>query len=535
MLYMYSLCATVIALSLDLVVAIPELNDINILVVTDAHSWISKHIHDDHDPVLNADYGSIASAYLNLKSLASETGKDVFLLNNGDHVEGSGLSDASVYTNGIHGYDLFPLIGMMPFDALNIGNHDLYDNSTVEYMTGASNFVEGWNGNYLTSNVYNATTNDNIGSTHTILKGENSDTSILVFGFLYHQTDACAAVNVEDPSDTVLSPWFLSALQEGVDAGVSAIVVLSHMDLKDDNVYVLQEAIRGYGDTIPELQNMPLQFLTGHTHYRGWSKLDDFSSTFEAGHYLDTLGWISFSADTSSPTWFDFQYVDANLDELYNFTGTDASTFDTDLGLEISSAIEATVEELGLRTILGCPQQDYSYAAGLGTEDSLYDLYMQKVIPLSVLNIPTGTGNTPWHLSSTGSLRYDIYSGEFYYDDVFAIAPFVNVFRYVADLSGQDLQQIVNELSQTSNDSPVRTLLPKYVGGPDSIDPNLFYDLFFNDYDEPYIVDAVEAVVGEDVVVVNWRDDSTDPNFVDTTLCWATSVPALFPCDTDDV
>ena len=42
MLYMYSLCAAVIALSLDLVVAIPELNDINILVVTDAHSWISK-------------------------------------------------------------------------------------------------------------------------------------------------------------------------------------------------------------------------------------------------------------------------------------------------------------------------------------------------------------------------------------------------------------------------------------------------------------------------------------------------------------
>ena len=81
---------------------------------------------------MNADYGSIASAYLNLKSLASESGKDVFLLNNGDHVEGSGLSDASVYTNGIHGYDLFPLIGMMPFDALNIGNHDLYDNSTVE-------------------------------------------------------------------------------------------------------------------------------------------------------------------------------------------------------------------------------------------------------------------------------------------------------------------------------------------------------------------------------------------------------------------
>jgi len=510
--------------------AIPEFNDINILVVTDAHSWISKHIHDDNDPSLNADYGDIASAYLQLQSLAAESNSDIFLLNNGDHVEGSGLSDASVYTNGIHGYDLFPLIAMMPFDALNIGNHDLYDNSTVEYMTGESGFVDGWNGNYLTSNVYNATTNDNIGNTHTILKGNNSDTSILVFGFLYHQTDACAAVNVEDPADTVNSPWFLSALQEGIDAGVSAIIVLSHMDLKDDNVYVLQDAIRGYSDQIPELENIPLQFLTGHTHYRGWSKLDDYSSTFEAGHYLDTLGWISFSADPTTPTWFDFQYIDANLEELYNFTGTTEDTFDTDLGLSISSAIEATVDELGLRAILGCPPQDYSQSASLGTSNSLYDLYMQQIIPLSVLDVRTGTGNTPWHLSSTGSLRYDIYEGEFYYDDVFAIAPFVNVFRYVADLSGEDLQTVVDNLSQTSNDSPVFTGLPKYVGGPDDIDPTLFYDLFFNDYDESYIVPAVEAVVGEDVVVVNWRDDSGADDFVDTTLCWAKSIPDLFPC-----
>ena len=63
---------------------------------------------------------------------------------------------------------------MMPFSALNIGNHDLYDDSTVEYMTGESGFVEGWDGAYVTSNVFNATTGKHIGSPYTILKGPNS-------------------------------------------------------------------------------------------------------------------------------------------------------------------------------------------------------------------------------------------------------------------------------------------------------------------------------------------------------------------------
>ena len=98
-----------------------EFHDINILVVTDVHSWIASHLHPDHTPPLTATYGSIASAVTHVKALAASAGRDVFFLNNGDHVEGGGLSDASVYTTGVHGYDLFPLIGLMPFDALHLG------------------------------------------------------------------------------------------------------------------------------------------------------------------------------------------------------------------------------------------------------------------------------------------------------------------------------------------------------------------------------------------------------------------------------
>jgi 2',3'-cyclic-nucleotide 2'-phosphodiesterase (5'-nucleotidase family) len=127
--------------------------DVNLLIVTDAHSWISKHAHPDYSVPLDAGYGEIASAVEHVKALAAEQGRDVFFLNNGDHTEGSGLSDASVYTAGVHGYDLFPLIQLMPFDALTIGNHDLYDTSTVSFMKHESGFIDSWAGNYLTSNT----------------------------------------------------------------------------------------------------------------------------------------------------------------------------------------------------------------------------------------------------------------------------------------------------------------------------------------------------------------------------------------------
>ena len=80
--------------------SILEFSDVNILIVTDAHSWIAQHVHADNTPQLDAGYGEIASTVEHIKANAKAAGKDVWFFNNGDHVEGSGLSDASVYTTG---------------------------------------------------------------------------------------------------------------------------------------------------------------------------------------------------------------------------------------------------------------------------------------------------------------------------------------------------------------------------------------------------------------------------------------------------
>jgi len=168
---------------------------------------------------------------------------------------------------------------------------------------------------------------------------------------------------------------------------------------------------------------------------------------------------------------------------------------------------------------------------------------MNTIVPLSVFDVPTGTSNTPYHLSSTGTLRYDIYPGKFYYDDVFAIAPFANTFVYVEGLGGGQVTNIMDSLLTNGIEiGDERTIpaasifidsLPRYVGGPDQVDEASTYDLFFNDYDQPYVIRAIAKELGvneADLVVVGWRDDKEKDDYVDTTNCWGKKVGDLWPC-----
>jgi len=50
--------------------------DINIIQLTDVHSWLSGHIHEDG---MGADYADCLSFYEHLKTMASEQEKDLWL------------------------------------------------------------------------------------------------------------------------------------------------------------------------------------------------------------------------------------------------------------------------------------------------------------------------------------------------------------------------------------------------------------------------------------------------------------------------
>lgn len=63
-----------------------SLGDVNVIIITDDHSWVGGHgAHES----LNADYGHVLSFY---ERLVNSTEKDIFLIHNGDFIDGTGLS-----------------------------------------------------------------------------------------------------------------------------------------------------------------------------------------------------------------------------------------------------------------------------------------------------------------------------------------------------------------------------------------------------------------------------------------------------------
>lgn len=124
------------------------IGDINIFVVTDVHSWVSGHAlhyyednqssftkndnNNDNDQqhdytYYNVDYGHVLSFYQHIQHYINHHtsgGKDIFFVMNGDFMDGTGLST-------IPPNHLIPILQYMPFNAINIGNHELYHTGNI--------------------------------------------------------------------------------------------------------------------------------------------------------------------------------------------------------------------------------------------------------------------------------------------------------------------------------------------------------------------------------------------------------------------
>jgi 2',3'-cyclic-nucleotide 2'-phosphodiesterase (5'-nucleotidase family) len=148
-----------------------KLSDINLVVTTDMHSWIEARKHEPH---LNASIADLETMVGTLRALASAQGKDVFLFDNGDINDGTGLSAAA--TN--HVDYLAPLLQTVSYDALNCGNHELYarGDGHNQYcpISGLqqSGYVASWKGRYLTSNIVQPNSTVPVGDRYTTLVGK---------------------------------------------------------------------------------------------------------------------------------------------------------------------------------------------------------------------------------------------------------------------------------------------------------------------------------------------------------------------------
>jgi 2',3'-cyclic-nucleotide 2'-phosphodiesterase (5'-nucleotidase family) len=495
--------------------------DVNILVVTDVHSWIAGHAR--HEVNTDADYGDILSFYQHLKRHADIMKKDLFFVMNGDFMDGTGLSTVPP----IH---LTPLLEQMPWDVVNLGNHELYHNATVEWIV--KDFVPHWQGKVLTSNSLLESTLAPIGNRYTYLHGSYSNSTILTFGFLFDFTANCATAIVEQVEEVVRQEWFVHVLQKG---NFDAILVMAHMHVTDPLITVLRTAMRAIVG-----HDMPIQFITGHSHIRGYELLDDNSVSFEAGRFLDTVGFCSFpllktkekakraSGDTA--TRFPHVFLDTNRKSLAKVLGISSFDLPTVSGISLTDKIHQTQDSLGLLQPVGCSPREYYLASGMESEQSLWGLYIKSVVPTML----THHNESLVFVQATGAFRYDLFPGTMVLDDVIAVCPFNDtIYKIAQDILGSELLEILR-VATTQPNSALQTgsPLPYFAVSTETINPDDLYDLTTVHFHVNYLVERTKKITGSSLsppqAVLN---NSTGEIWTSTEL-WTEFVQQEWPCTT---
>lgn len=450
-----------------------DLGPINVLIVTDVHSWVAGHVHE---PEKDVDYGDVLSFYERLKAYCDDNGQDLFFVMNGDFMDGTGLST-------VPPEQLLPIIEQMPFDALNIGNHELYYDEVIDYISKPNGFVDFWDKRYLTTNTYLRKTNKTIGERYMYLTGTHSNTRILTFGFLYDMKDNCETTTIEGVEKVVNSKWFIDVLNAG---DYSAILILAHMDAFDPLVKVILDQIRKICG-----EDMPVQFVTGHSHMRRFTTLDDKSTSFEAGKYLDTIGFVTFPTKDSVDIPFQHHFIDPNVRNLESIL--EIETLETETGKELSKTIRKAQESLGLFDVLGCAPKTYHLFSGLDSKDSLWGLYKTEVMPMIV----DGANDTIM-IQSSGAFRYNLYEGNVTVNDLISMNPFNDRIMLVAkSVSGHDFMtsfggSLMTE-STVMGPEIHHSHMPHYVVCCD-IDPQTMYDIYTVHFDVPHVIERLEQV-----------------------------------------
>eukprot|EP00546_Thalassionema_frauenfeldii_P014904 CAMPEP_0178910380 /NCGR_PEP_ID=MMETSP0786-20121207/9067_1 /TAXON_ID=186022 /ORGANISM="Thalassionema frauenfeldii, Strain CCMP 1798" /LENGTH=610 /DNA_ID=CAMNT_0020582629 /DNA_START=89 /DNA_END=1918 /DNA_ORIENTATION=+ len=496
-------------------------NDFNIVVLTDVHSWVAGHVHQE--PHLDADYGDVLSFYERLRDLAASSPHkqhDLWFVSNGDFVHGTGLGAPEDPSH------LIPILEKMPWDAVNCGNHELYDDVVVEYMTRPGGWVDWWGERYLTANVRRVDGNL-LGNEYRILTNDYNEKKLLVFGFLYNMSGASELIQIDQVEDVVKSKWFQTAASLN---DIDGILVLAHMDLQDPLVDVIRKALRKYaGDT------MPIQFITGHTHYRGTKTLDDYSVSFEAGRYLDTIGFVSFpsqesivsgsssssssSSNNHSTTEELFQnvFIDGSKQALAETLGlTDNNELPTEHGQELTEMIAATRDKMGLTKEIGCAPQSYYLKKAIDAPASLWGLYRDEVIP------KTTFFDGSVLLLQTEVFRYDLLShAPLIRDDILAVAPFNDtVVRVEQTVLGSTILQ----LNAMLNDKATYMYpLPNFVliG---TVEPEQDYDLYVHDFNVKQVVAELQKLLPPGT------NFDPVPTPYTSTKIWLSYVQQYWPC-----
>ncbi|KAJ9658324.1 hypothetical protein H2198_003754 [Neophaeococcomyces mojaviensis] len=422
---------------------------VNILSTTDTHGWLAGHLLDEN---YSADYGDFADFVRKMKAKADVLGVDLLLVDSGDLHDGTGLGDATTPNGRL----TLPIFQQLPYDALSIGNHELY---TTEIANDTyRNFAPRWGGRYLTSNVdiYDNGVRKPFSQQYAYWQTKFG-VRIMSFGFLYNFTGNSNATVVTPVGTAVRQAWFQQQIRR---TDIDMFLIVGHVPVRASTEWnLVYAAIRQYHPTTP------ISIFGGHSHVRDTVGYDANALALAAGRYCETVGWVTIDGlpsnvtranspmgsgtikvtkplsvpnvtnpiNSSSLSW-SRQYLDFNRPTFEKHVASLNQGLNTSYGQGITKNITTEVNSLPILTnLLGCsPSSYYLSRYPISDPRSLFYYLTNTVFPAVVYAEGRNTSAYPRIiLTNTGGFRYDLLAGRFTIDNAYQVNPYTNLWQYM--------------------------------------------------------------------------------------------------------
>lgn len=397
--------------------------DLNFLHTTDTHGRYAGHLNQRQ---YSGDWGDFISFTAKLRELNDVKGSDLLVVDTGDKHDGNGLSDITE-PNGAVSTSIF---NSLEYDLVTLGNHELYteENSVQEYEVSVKRFGD----RYVSSNVEFKLDNGTFvpfGSKYRIFRTANRGYRVLALSFLFDFTRFNSRTRVTPLSKVLKQSWFNELLARTPETDIDYIVVFGHIPVTDIEEHELLSLHIHLRRLYP---NTPVQYLGGHSHIRDFAVFDRLATGLQSGRYCETVGWISIN-QTETGVQFNRRFVDFNRESFKHHTGLDDKEFDTPEGLQMTSHIAKMRRHLNLTHSYGYVDRSYmSNRYPYGHPLNVYTLLNSTILPtLQGANEVQSSTSNRLIIVNSGSIRYDLYKGNFTRDQEYIVSPFKNNWNVI--------------------------------------------------------------------------------------------------------
>ncbi|KAG2347581.1 hypothetical protein BDR05DRAFT_927512 [Suillus weaverae] len=434
--------------------------DFNVIHTTDTHGWLLGHQKLSFpEPDYSGDLGEFASFVAHMKEIAIEKDVDLLLVDSGDLHDGTGLSDGYP-PGGVDAHESNKFLERLPYDAMAIGNHELYIYANTYDMY--TNFVPHLGGRYLSSNV-NITIFNSDGEPESVPVGNRytkfttrKGRRITSLGVLFDFTGNDVNTTVQTVANMVKEQWFAEAIAEEPDV----FVLVGHMPVSYDNWPTVFDAIRAVHPWTPIL------VFGGHSHIRDCQQYDGRSMALESGRYMETIGWMSAdlgaAKGNANNISFTRRYLDQNRVTYEYHTKMSNQTFDTAYGRSISDGLQELASSFDLSYLYGTAPQDYTINQNpYPSNGSLLSLFIADAIPYALSINNTRDSIPSIFITNSGSQRFNILKGPFTKNDQLTASPFTDSFLYISNISFSIADQVLPALNNPANQKRKRDEIEK--------------------------------------------------------------------------